>query len=352
MITYTHHEWDQIHRVTPTVGGDVLTWETNLYNHGFAHRVGVRVLAANGSGDGPWSPTVYAQTNAANDAPVLRNAPDSGVIEIEVSESYAGHLQTVTATDNDPLTWSLATGASAPVEIDDNGNISIACDPRLDYGTTSSYSFNAVANDGNIGRMYQAVKVTVTEVSNPPATPSIPGGPLSFTVPANLVGGGAFGDPITGEGDALRYSLDATSDAIFNIECGGGQLSLDEGATLGSVGTTHDLTVTATDRNSNTATVDVTVTVEMSRPLSVPTNFMIEPREGGERIASWDPPAYNGGSPVTGYEQEHIYGSAPETAHIFPGDSPSVITSDGEIWVKIRARNTNGPGPWTASCTY
>ena len=278
---YTHHEWDQIHRVTPTVGGDVLTWETNLYNHGFAHRVGVRVLAANGSGDGPWSPTVYAQTNAANDAPVLRNAPDSGVIEIEVSESYAGHLQTVTATDNDPLTWSLATGASAPVEIDDNGNISIACDPRLDYGTTSSYSFNAVANDGNIGRMYQAVKVTVTEVSNPPATPSIPGGPLSFTVPANLVGGGAFGDPITGEGDALRYSLDATSDAIFNIECGGGQLSLDEGATLGSVGTTHDLTVTATDRNSNTATVDVTVTVEMSRPLSVPTNFMIEPREGG-----------------------------------------------------------------------
>ena len=79
----------------------------------------------------------------------------------------------------------------------------------------------------------------------------------------NTGAGGNVGMPITatgGSGDVV-YSLSGTDASSFDIDSSTGQITLASGVTITSVGMTYSVTVTATDANSETATVDVTITV-------------------------------------------------------------------------------------------
>ena len=126
--------------------------------------------------------------------------------------------------------------------------------------------------------------------------PSFIAGTALRTVPAGSGVGADVGDPVVAidpQGDTLTYALSGTDQASFAIDSDG-QITVDT-SSLGSDGTTYEVTVTATDPDSNTASIDVTITVgaapsfaAMTYSRSVPENSPVGTNLG-EPVMATDP---------------------------------------------------------------
>ena len=200
------------------------------------------------------------------------------------------------------------------------------------------------------------VTVTVTEVTGAPATPALPNGPLTYAVDADLAGGSAIGAPVTAAGDAVRYSLDSGSDATFGIDCATGQLSLDAAASLNRASFPYSLTVTATDRQDDTDTVTVNVTLpDVDVPAVMPgtPDAPTVTSSSTDRLrVAWSA-STSGGAP-TDYNVQFRQGTTGAwTSHDHTGAWTSTtiagLTANTTYQVQVQAANSAGNSGWSAS---
>ena len=138
----------------------------------------------------------------------------------------------------------------------------------LDYESDSRYAVVVFVWDRRGGRETIDVTINVTEAPVPAANtaPSFTeGATTSRSAAENTASGTASGDPVTATdpdvGDTLTYGLDASGDhSHFAIDTASGQLRT-SGALDYEGTSSYAVTVTVSDGNGGTASIDVTITV-------------------------------------------------------------------------------------------
>ena len=135
----------------------------------------VRVRGLNGETPSAWSPSGSGSTRA-NSAPEFANdAETRSVPENSAAETDVGAAVTATDTDTgDTVTHTLeGTDAGSFDIVSTSGQIRTKTGVTLDHETDASYSVTVKADDGNGGSDTVAVTITVTDVAEQPATPSV-----------------------------------------------------------------------------------------------------------------------------------------------------------------------------------
>jgi len=204
------------------------------------------------------------------------------------------------------------------------------------------------------------------------------GAPTSLTIAENSPAGTTVGtvaatDP---EGDTLTYSLDATSDAVFDIDASG-VITVQAGAQLDHETTaSYTATVSVSDSKALDGTADTAV--DATRAVMITVSNVIElpgkPTQvrastagavsGDTVTVTWDPPADADGTPaVTDYDVRYYEGNAPPadaTDWIEPdepgghdhygSDTEATVTGLTESTTyqfQVRAKNSDGTGEWS-----
>ena len=111
----------------------------------------------------------------------------------------------------------------------------------------------------------------------------------------NTEGGGNVGMPVTATGGTgtITYSLSGTDSSSFEIDSATGQITLASGVTITAVGTTYEVTVTASDgTDSDTVTVTITVAGPNTAPAFASTSV-------SRSVAENSGEGTNVGEPVT-----------------------------------------------------
>ena len=153
----------------------------------------VEVLARNDEGASPWSDPGSGRTG--NSVPVFD--PPSVTLSVPENTPAArsvGSPVQAADSDSDTLEYALVGSDGEAFDIDSASGQIRTMDP-LNHETTPSYSFRVRAEDGNGGTAFADVRVNVSDVNEPPATPLPPtvtatagsntSLTVSWTVPAN-----------------------------------------------------------------------------------------------------------------------------------------------------------------------
>ena len=187
----------------------------------------------------------------------------------ENSEAGAAVGDPVVATDEngdaDTLTYSLDEMGDMYFDIGSStGQITVGEGTMLDYESeTKSYSVTVTVMDRGGLSDTVAVTITVTDVND---APMFDAETAEREIAENSEAGTAVGDPVTAmdqdDGDELTYSLDEMGDMSFDIDADTGQITVGEGAMLDyETATSHEVTVTASDGDGETASIAVTIMV-------------------------------------------------------------------------------------------
>ncbi|MXY98567.1 MAG: hypothetical protein F4Z29_12695, partial [Gemmatimonadetes bacterium] len=158
------------------------------------------------------------------------------------------------------------------------------------------------------------------------------------------------------DGDAVTYSLDATSDAVFDINSSTGAITVDAGVVLNYENTTsYSATVTAQDSNNNSATHGVTISVtdELEPPVA-PAAPTVSGASATSVSVSWTAPDVTGKPPINGYDvQYRVSGVTAWTAHAFTGTGTSTtissLTPSTTYEVQVQASNDEGGSDWSST---
>ena len=180
-----------------------------------------------------------------------------------------------TQTRREPI----AFGEVLTYTIDDTDNFSvnqkdgqISTAVKLDYETQSMYTVMLTATDPSGATDTITVMIEVTDaddaaiISTRPAVntpPAFSSATATRNVDENMYAGAPVGDAVTAtdedSGDSLTYSLSETG--YFEIDAGSGQITTTMMLDYEAM-STHMVTVTATDEEGATDSVDVTINVE------------------------------------------------------------------------------------------
>ena len=210
-----------------------------------------------------------------NEGPEIMRAPDANVApefaSATTSRTVAENTATgedigtpVAATDanGDALTYALRGTDAASFAIDsDTGQLMTLA--ALDYETKATYSVTVTASDSGGLSDSIDVTITVTDVDENVAPEFADSEDGARSVAENTAAGEDIGNPVAASdanGDALTYALSGTDAASFDIDTGSGQLmtlaALDYEAK-----TSYEVTVTATDGDNASDSIDVAITV-------------------------------------------------------------------------------------------
>ena len=329
----------------------------------------VRVRARNTEGWGPWSDAAVATTAGAPPAPI-NQAPAfaAATATVSVAENTAANTNIgspVTAADpddGDTLTYTLGTTADDGHFAIDSATGQLQTKGALDDEGKSSYSVTVTATDGGGLSASIGVTITVTDVNEAPAFAAAT---ATVSVAENTAANTNIGGPVTAadpDDDTLTYTLGTTADdGHFVIDSASGQLQT-KGALDYEGTSSYSVTVTATDGGGLSASIAVTITVTdvADTPPGQPAApEIINVKETSFRV-TWTAPTV-GSSPITGYGIQYKLTSAEDSAYgdVKPtptgtGTGYNVVDRSGQsvtkgtsYTVRVRARNTEGWGPWS-----
>ena len=212
------------------------------------------------SADVTASKNVVVTVTEHNFSPVI-----SGPATPTFAENDTGTVATYSATDEDPITWSLAGVDAGDLSIhSSDGTLTFRSPPDFegpaDDDTNNDYDVTVQAYDGTV-TVDHPVTVTVTKVNE---APSFDAPTATRTIDENTPTAQDIGAPVVATdldaGDTtLTYSLDSASTAVFGIDSNG-QLKT-KAALDHETKDTYSVTVTALDRGGLTGSIDVTISV-------------------------------------------------------------------------------------------
>ena len=314
-----------------------------------------------GTGLGAPQPRVQAQ------APIVFDGGDEIYLFVKETVAPGGTVGAPVAATGGTgsLTYSLSGSDASSFTINTStGQILVGQDTSLDYESgKTTYRMVVTATDGSGETASVDVVVSVDNVNEPPKIDTLNILPDSFEVEENSAAGRNIGDPITAvdpEGGSVSYTLTGTNAGLFDVDASSGQIKTKASLDYESA-SEYTVTFTASDAASNTASVDVTITVkdDSTEAPGRPAKPDVTPNPGNGHKAlkvTWVAPD-NTGPDIASYVVQYrvdgsnddwtdvtIVGSGVET--ILSGLEPST-----EYEVQVRAVNDEGQGLWSESGT-
>ena len=198
----------------------------------------------------------------ANRAPVFTagSSTTRSVDENTASNVNIGTPVAATDADDDTLTYSLGGNDAASFSINSSTG-QLKTNAALNYEEKNSYSVTITANDQNGGTASIAVTVSVTNVNEAPVFTD--GSSATRSVVEYTESSQNIGTPVAAtdaDNDTLTYSLGGTDADSFSINSTTGQLLTDDVLAY-QTKSSYSVTITATDGNGGSATIDVTISV-------------------------------------------------------------------------------------------
>lgn len=187
--------------------------------------------------------------------------------------------------------------------------------------------------------------------------PVFSGGARTFSVDENTGPGDPIGDAVGAtdpDDDPLRYELEGTDSAAFDIDSGSGQIRT-SAALNHEEKPRYSVTVRARDARGGTSTVSVTINIgDVDEPPSTPLSPTVTAVSSTSIQASWDAPD-NTGPPITDYDYQYmapsdltwteVTGTTISTTTVtIPGLTPSTYYD-----VQVRANNAEGSSAWSSA---
>ena len=314
-----------------------------------------------GTGLGAPQPRVQAQ------APIVFDGGDEIYLFVKETVAPGGTVGAPVAATGGTgsLTYSLSGSDAASFTINTStGQILVGQDTSLDYESgKTTYRMVVTATDGSGETASVDVVVSVDNVNEPPKIDTLNILPDSFEVEENSAAGRNIGDPITAvdpEGGSVSYTLTGTNAGLFDVGASSGQIKTKASLDYESA-SEYTVTFTASDAASNTASIDVTITVkdDSTEAPGRPAKPDVTPNPGNGHKAlkvTWVAPD-NTGPDIASYVVQYrvdgsnddwtdvtIVGSGVET--ILSGLEPST-----EYEIQVRAVNDEGQGLWSESGT-
>ena len=321
----------------------------------------VRVRADDGSHIGDLAVTVTVTHQ--NEAPIV-----TGNTEVSYPEAGTAMVGAYRATDDDggSVTWSLSGADRGDFSISANGVLTFRNLPNFeapaDTNRNNEYLVTVRANDG-AATGTTAVKVTVTDVNEPP---SFPDETVILTIAENTAAGRNIGSRIVAadpdRDSVLTYTLGGSNAASFAIVAASGQLQTKAGLNY-EARDSYTVTVSVSDGknargNADTRTDDsITVTINVTNrnePPGEPAAPTMTPASSGGHAAlevSWLAPT-NIGPDITGYAVEY----RKQGAASWRADNVAVsgaratinaVTPDTAYEARVQARNAENTGQWS-----
>uniref|UniRef100_UPI003FCF7267 cadherin-like domain-containing protein n=1 Tax=Tistrella mobilis TaxID=171437 RepID=UPI003FCF7267 len=211
------------------------------------------VLTVTDGGGLTASRTVTITVTDVNEAPAQPVLSGSTVAE-NVAGAVVG---TVSGTDpdaGDTLTFTVDDARFEIVDLDGTWTLKLKDGVSLDYESAAGLTLVITATDAGGLTASRLVTVTVTDVNEAPAAPTLDGSVVPEGVAGAGIGTVTATDP---DDDALTYTVD---DARFEIV--DGVLKLKDGISLDAeTEASVDLVITATDPDGLSASATVTITV-------------------------------------------------------------------------------------------
>ena len=321
----------------------------------------VNVRADDGSHIGDLA--VMVTVTRRNEAPII-----IGNAEVSYPEAGTAAVGTYRATDDDgaSVTWSLSGTDRGDFSISANGGLTFRNPPSFeapaDANRNNEYLVTVRANDGAITGA-TAVKVTVTDVNEPPAFPN---DTVILTIAENTAAGRNIGGRIVAadpdRDSALTYTLGGSNAGSFAIVAASGQVQTKAGLNY-EARDSYTVTVSVSDGknargNADTRTDDsITVTInitDVNEAPGEPAAPTVLPASSGGHTAlevSWLAPT-NIGPDITGYAVEY----RKQGAASWRADNVAVsgaratinaVTPDTAYEARVRARNAENTGQWS-----
>ena len=229
--------------------------------------------------DGTLSDTITVTINITNvnEAPTF---PATTATTLEIAENTAANTNIgdpVTATDpdsGDTLTYSLDATGDTTFDIDSSTG-QLKTSAALDFETKNSYTVTVTATDSSSLTATIEVTINITNVNEAPTFPATTD--TTLEIAENTAAGTAIGaavsatdpdvagtntdvNPDDATVDALTYTLGGTDAASFDIVSTSGQLQA-KAALDYETKNSYEVTVTASDGGTDTASVTVTISV-------------------------------------------------------------------------------------------
>ena len=188
------------------------------------------------------------------------------------------------------------------------------------------------------------------------ATPVfVEGATATREIAENTPGQSAIGAPITATagGRELRYALEGPDATAFALDPATGQLSTREGVAYDhEAKPQHRLAITAEGPRGRSGHIDVTVLVtDVDEPPAAPGAPTTEFASPTRLVVHW-PVADNTGPPIKDHDLEYrpLDGTFMDGGHEGPGTTAELagLSRDTRYTFRVRARNAEGVGPWSA----
>ena len=263
-----------------------------------------RVSAINAVGTSNASDSDDTTTASTNTAPVFTEGTNTtrSVAENTASGQNIGAPVTATDTDtSDTLTYTLGgTDAADFGIVRSSGQLQTSA--ALNFETKSSYAVTVSVSDGNGGTDSIDVTINVTDVDEPNSAPVFTEGTnTTRSVAENTASGQNIGAPVTATdtdtSDTLTYTLGGTDAADFGIVRSSGQLQTSAALDF-ETKSSYAVTVSVSDGNGGTDSIDVTINVtDVDEPNSAPV--FTEGTQHHASVAENTASGQNIGAPVT-----------------------------------------------------
>ena len=352
--------------------GQIKTKTGVTYNHEAKETYSVTVSVHDGKDEHGDPNTVADET--VNVTITVSDQDEPGIVTFGHTQPQVRTALQATLTDEDGITgtttWQWyrddsATGtfADAISDATSDSYTPVTADANKYLKAKATYNDNY----SGAGTDKYAEEVTDNKVQafhNPNDAPTFSSNTMSFDVAENTGPGVNIGTPVTANdpniGDRVVYSLDATSDEVFEIDQTSGQLQT-EGPLDYETKESYTVTITATDPGLLTGTKTVTIKVtDAEEAPGKPDAPTLAPRTGhGHEVltAAWDPPP-NTGPDLTEYEfqyrkrdvQEWTKQAIATSSFANPANPTLDITTllpETTYFARVQATNGEGTGEWS-----